>query len=80
MPGSHLALDVLALIPVANEQQDGYDRDRFGYPSDLDGDGCATRPEVLIRDSLTSAQVDPAGCHVVAGDWRSVYDGSPEFR
>ena len=75
MPGSHLALDVLALIPVANEQQDGYDRDRFGYPSDLDGDGCATRAEVLIRDSLTPAQVDPAGCHVVAGDWRSVYDG-----
>ena len=75
MPGSHLALDVLALIAVANEVQDGYDRERFGYPGDLDGDGCDTRAEVLIRDSLTPAQVDPAGCHVVAGDWRSPYDG-----
>jgi hypothetical protein len=30
---------------------------------------------VLIRDSLTPAQVDPVGCAVVAGDWLSVYDG-----
>ena len=63
------------MIPVSNEQQDGYDRDLFGYAGDLDGDGCNTRAEVLIRDSLTPAQVDPAGCHVVAGDWHSAYDG-----
>ena len=31
--------------------------------------------EVLIRDSLTPAQVDPAGsCAVSADDWYSVYD------
>ena len=32
-----------------------------------------TREEVLVRDSLTPAQVDPWGCQVVAGDWLSVY-------
>ena len=74
-PGSVAALDVLALIPVANEDQDGYDRDRFGYPADRDGDGCDTHDEVLRRDSLTPAQVDPSGCQVIAGDWYSSYDG-----
>ena len=75
IPGSLDALDVLALIPVTNEHQDGYDRDRFGYPADRDGDGCDTRDEVLQRDSLTPAQVDPSGCQVIAGDWYSTYDG-----
>ena len=75
IPGSLDALDVLALIPVTNEHQDGYDRERFGYPADRDGDSCDTRDEVLQRDSLTPAQVDPAGCQVIAGDWLSPYDG-----
>ena len=30
---------------------------------------------MLIRDSLTPAQVDFVGCAVIAGDWLSVYDG-----
>ena len=30
---------------------------------------------MLIRDSVSPAQVDPVGCAVVAGDWYSVYDG-----
>lgn len=75
IPGSLLALDVLALIPVANEEQAGYARDRFGYPADRDGDGCDTRAEVLQLDSLAPAQVDPSGCQVIAGDWYSSYDG-----
>lgn len=75
VPGSVLALDVLALIPITNEDQTSYERDRFGYPADLDGDGCDTRAEVLQRDSLTPAQVDPSGCRVIAGDWYSTYDG-----
>jgi hypothetical protein len=51
-----------------------YDRDLFGYPDVRDGAGCNTRARVLIRDSLTPAQVDPFGCGVVAGDWYSLYD------
>lgn len=70
-----LAIDLLAFITVANEHRgDGYSRDLFGYPAS-DGGGCDTRAKVLVRDSLTAAQVDPSGCTVVAGDWTSVYDG-----
>ena len=75
MPGSLLALDVLAMIPVEREQQDGYDRDLFHYGDTVDDHGCRTRALVLVRDSLTPAQVDAGGCAVVAGDWYSRYDG-----
>jgi hypothetical protein len=73
--GSLLALDVLATIIVENEQPDGYDRDLFAYGDTVDAYGCRTRASVLIRDSLTPAQVDFTGCAVIAGDWYSVYDG-----
>ncbi len=59
-----------------NEQPAGYDRDRFPVWLDVDGDGCDTRNQVLRRDSLTPTQVDPVGCQVIAGDWRSPYDGA----
>jgi len=68
-----LALDVLAGIPVARERGDGYDRDLFEHWITVGG--CSTRENVLIRDSITPAQVDPFGCRVVAGDWVSPYDG-----
>lgn len=71
--GAQPALDVLASIIVENEHPENYDRELFGYPAST-GNGCDTRDEVLIRDSLTPAQVDPSGCQVLAGDWLSVYD------
>jgi hypothetical protein len=74
-PDSLTALDVLTFITVENERQSGYDRNLFHEGLDADGDGCATRAEVLIRDTLALPQVDPFGCHVVAGEWLSVYDG-----
>ena len=72
--GSTAAL--LASITVENEYTSGYARELFPHWKDLDGDGCDTREEVLIRDSQTKAQVDPFGCVVVAGDWLSPYDGA----
>jgi hypothetical protein len=66
---------VLATIPVAKEHHGGYERELFGYPADADGDSCDTRSEVLQRDSMSPAQVDPSGCVVVAGDWLSPWDG-----
>lgn len=72
--GSTAAL--LASIVVENEYSSGYVRELFPHWKDLDGDGCSTREEVLIRDSLTKVQVDPFGCEVVAGDWTSPYDGA----
>jgi hypothetical protein len=50
-------------------------RGAFGYPADLDGDGCDTAPRCCKAESITPAQVDPVGCTVVAGDWLSLYDG-----
>ena len=67
---------LLASITVENEYTSGYERELFPHWKDLDGDGCDTREEVLIRDSQTKAQVDPFGCVVVAGDWLSPYDGA----
>lgn len=68
-------LELLAAINVENERGAGYDRDLFPHWEDLDRDGCDTRQEVLIRDSLSPAQIDPYRCRVVEGDWFSTYDG-----
>ncbi len=74
-PGSVAALEVLALVPIERETPDGYNRELFAYGTRVDGFGCRTRALVLIRDSLTPAQIDRGGCAVVAGDWFSTYDG-----
>ena len=75
VPGGAGALvDQLVVVPEAGA--DSYQRDLFGGGwIDADGDGCDTRAEVLIAESLTPAQVDPYGCAVTAGDWLSSYDG-----
>ena len=69
------AKSVLASIKVENEFKSGYRRSLFVHWSDLDGNGCDTREEVLKRDSISKPQVDPYRCYVVAGDWYSKYDG-----
>jgi hypothetical protein len=72
--GFPTALSVLATIRRAKEQPSGYKRSLFRHWSDLDRDGCSTREEVLIAESLTNAQVDAYGCKVIAGDWYSPYN------
>ena len=69
------AKSVLSSIRVENEYRTGYKRNLFIHWADLDGNGCDTREEVLMRDSLSKPQVDPYRCYVVAGDWASPYDG-----
>jgi hypothetical protein len=66
------AIRVLNSLPVSVERPTGYDRDLFRHWSDLDGDGCNTREQVLI-DERVSGEV--RGCDVVDGRWRSAYDG-----
>ena len=76
-PGTlaRLAIEVLEELAVAPEQRSGYDRDLFAHWSDLDGDGCDTRREVLIRDSRIESVRDPnRTCWVVSGLWYSYYD------
>ena len=59
---------------MEREHGAGYNRDLFAVWSDLDGDGCDTRDEVLMQESLSAVQTD--GCAVIAGDWYSIYDGA----
>jgi hypothetical protein len=68
------ALGVLSAVVVANENEGGYDRERFGYPGIPDGDGCDTRDRVLQQESRSVAQVSYPGCQVIEGDWLSLYD------
>lgn len=62
-------------IQIAAETNDPYDRDYFGYPADLDSDGCDTRDEVLIADSQVPVATGTSPCDVTAGQWYSPYDG-----
>ena len=73
-------LPVLAVLDddllVAPERRTGYDRDLFAHWSDLDGDGCDTRREMLMRDSRVESVLDPnRTCWVISGLWYSHYDG-----
>lgn len=70
-----LALSVLEQIVQVNEFSTGYSRDLFRHWIDADRDSCNTREEVLIEESMSTAQVDRFGCAVVAGDWFSAFDG-----
>ena len=52
----------------------GYNRDYFNVWIDADGDGCNTRAEVLMMESLS--QVTSRGsCTISTGQWISAYDG-----
>ncbi len=63
-------------LQLAPEVWGGYDRSWFPHWGDFDGDGCNTRQEVLIRDSVVAPVLHPERpCQVVEGGWRSPYDG-----
>jgi len=64
----------LADLRVEAENRAGYDRDLFEHWIDADGDGCDTRREVLIQESLTPVTVE-AACEIFGGTWVSLYDG-----
>ena len=51
----------------------GYDRDLFRHWIDSDGDGCDTRREVLIAESLDPVQIG-SKCSISGGRWFSIYD------
>lgn len=72
--GGDDAASVLASLPVRSEVRTGYDRDLFRHWIDADGDGCDTREEVLLEESLTPTQTT-TGCRVTSGSWSSAFDG-----
>jgi Protein of unknown function (DUF1524) len=67
-------LQRLAGIPTAAETSAGYDRALFVHWIDADGDGCDTRDEVLIAESLTPVTIGRS-CAISGGSWVSAYDG-----
>jgi hypothetical protein len=68
------ALGLLASLTVEPERPAGYDRGLFRHWVDADRDGCDTRREVLIEESLTDVRVR-GGCTLRQGSWFSVFDG-----
>ncbi|SFS07461.1 Putative cell wall binding repeat 2 [Microbacterium sp. cf046] len=52
-----------------------YDRDLFYEGQDADGDGCRTRQEVLLEETIVPATITDT-CTVTTGEWYSYYDGA----
>ncbi len=68
---------LLSGLTVAPEgPRTGYTRDRFKLWVDADHDGCDTRQEVLIEESLVPATSEETRCFVIAGEWLSHYDNT----
>lgn len=65
---------LLGSLSVTSERQEGYNRDLFAHWIDADGDGCDTRKEVLIAESLDPVTL-LGGCEIQGGRWVSLYDG-----
>jgi Protein of unknown function (DUF1524) len=65
---------LLTRLPVRAETNSGYDRSKFTTWTDADHDGCDTRAEVLIVESLVKV-TKTSGCLVVSGKWPSIFDG-----
>ena len=65
---------LLARLPVKAESGAGYDRSLFRHWIDRDGDGCDTRAEVLMAESLV-ATTRNSSCTVQTGRWVSFADG-----
>lgn len=61
-------------LRVEPEVEGGYSRGLFDHWIDADGDGCDTRREVLIEESLQPVTVGP-GCSLEGGEWYSAFDG-----
>jgi DNA uptake protein ComE-like DNA-binding protein len=60
-------------LKVAAETPNGYDRGLFKHWIDVDGDGCNTREEVLIAESMKRVTVG-SGCSISGGEWLSAFD------
>lgn len=58
----------------ATSSHTGYNRDLFKAWIDADSDGCDTRAEVLLLETLIKATTRNT-CTVSTGSWVSVYDG-----
>lgn len=69
-----LAADIEALT-VADEADDGYDRDLFPHWRDADGNGCNAREDVLVYEDRSGALSAEDCGGAMTGQWISMYDG-----
>lgn len=69
------AAETLETLKVDDDQSgEGYDRDLFGYrETDVDGNGCDVRDDVLARDLTDVTYTD--GCKVASGVLDDPYTG-----
>ncbi|MGX7828961.1 HNH endonuclease family protein [Actinokineospora sp. 24-640] len=72
LAGVPLRVAVQRLV-VAEEQREGYQRDKFKHWVDADRDGCNTRAEVLLEEAVEEPETT-GRCTVVGGRWYSFYD------
>lgn len=73
-PTQNLTIDLLNSLVITDELREGYERELFMSSwSDLDSDGCDTRKEVLIFESLEPVVIGE-DCKVLSGKWISIYD------
>lgn len=68
------ARQLLNDLTVKAEHRLGYDRSKFADWQDVDGDGCDTRDEVLMREAVDLPNIG-TGCRLSSGRWLSKYDG-----
>ncbi len=66
--------ELVASLRVEPEFIGGYQRTLFRHWIDANGNGCDTRREVLIVESITPVTVGP-GCSISGGTWYSAFDG-----
>lgn len=66
---------LLSELVIQSESRAGYERELFmDNWSDFDNDGCDTRREVLIVESLIPVSLE-VSCKIIVGQWYSAYDG-----
>lgn len=73
-PASATPLQLLTELSERTPSNVPYDRSRFAEGIDADSNGCNTRREVLIAESIVPVTMTGT-CDIVAGEWYSWYDG-----
>ncbi|MBA3490390.1 MAG: hypothetical protein H0T78_12785 [Longispora sp.] len=74
--GSRVTLklhDAITSLPVTAEHRAGYNRSFFPLWVDEDSNGCNTRQEVLIEESMIEPSIG-SRCALADGHWYSYYD------